>query len=1186
MAVDLNVNPYYDDFDEFKNFHQILFRPGYAVQARELTQLQSVLQNQISKFGSHIFKQGSVVIPGNTLSELNVSYVKVQPTFSGIAIDPEDFADGIVVGSVSGIRAKIRKYVAQTPTDPLTFYLSYISGGGENVTSNEFVSGETLTLEGNTDKKLLVLNSAATGFGSLAFIKSGVYFVNGKFVSVSDQSVVMSKYTTTPSCSVLLQISESIVTSNEDSTLLDPSQGSFNFAAPGADRLKVSLTLVTLPLGAVITDDYIELMRFNNGVLELHSRYPSYSELEKSLARRTFDQSGNYLVSGFRTKLREHLKTEYNNGLYTPENTETPGDSNKFIVEVSSGKAYINGLELENISRKYIPVNKAKTTATSTFSFKNEYGKYIYVTGMILLPNFLKREKVDLYNISNTTGGTKVGELRVVGIDYVAGDASTDSAIYKLYVDDLALTGSYTLQDVGSIRFSLDFTGSAIVVHKYEVPSASLNGFTANEIVSINGSARLGTVRYYNRSQGVAYIFKHTSSPIPVKGDFITGGTSGATATVLSVESVNGLNAPAIFQIPKSFVKTTAIGNTYDAEFVTWKTFNVTLDSSGVGSFSITDGTFVSPEVGTIVAVSNATTKIIPVSALSLLNATTLSINAGASYNGATVVVVAQVRKTGAAAAGQPKLKTLTTHTLTNIVPASEISLQKTDIYRIISIISGSDDVTSRYILDNGQTDYYYGLGKIILTGTLPTSNLTIQFEYFDHSGTGNYFSVDSYKTTLGETNDEYVRLAPSYFSKTTNKRFYLGNCIDFRPTVNASNNFNTNTTEAPVVDTFIDTSAQYYIPRIDILYYDSTGTLNVKGGNPSENPLAPSVPENSIPILGMYISEYTEKLSDIIARPYNNFRYRMSDISKIENRVKDLEYYTQLNSLETSILSYDIIDAETGINKFKSGYIVDNFATYNLVCDYFNRYNRCSFWEHILSAPTEDYEGVYKLLDTSSNYKNNNGLITLNYTENKFIEQPLSSRVENLNPFLVFSWEGSMTIEPPSDVWVETQDLPTIFNATTETVEVEVRRVVQAPPPPPVWEPEPAPPAPVPPPALATQSFTFLAGDLGLVSNPNDPNWRTVVTVDVPTNVAAQHNMTHIAWDRDARNQEATTGVAVLNDNWALAIQSANQLLDSAVSTNISQLGLTTSGRQSTTNVINSVINAGFLTNITTIPR
>ena len=62
--TNLNVAPYYDDFESSDNFVKTLFRPGFAIQARELTQLQSALQNQISQHGGHIFAEGAMVIPG------------------------------------------------------------------------------------------------------------------------------------------------------------------------------------------------------------------------------------------------------------------------------------------------------------------------------------------------------------------------------------------------------------------------------------------------------------------------------------------------------------------------------------------------------------------------------------------------------------------------------------------------------------------------------------------------------------------------------------------------------------------------------------------------------------------------------------------------------------------------------------------------------------------------------------------------------------------------------------------------------------------------------------------------------------------------------------------------------------------------------------------------------------------
>ena len=63
--TDFNVSPYYDDFADSNNYHRVLFRPSYALQARELTQAQTILQSQVERFGNHVFKEGDVVVPGS-----------------------------------------------------------------------------------------------------------------------------------------------------------------------------------------------------------------------------------------------------------------------------------------------------------------------------------------------------------------------------------------------------------------------------------------------------------------------------------------------------------------------------------------------------------------------------------------------------------------------------------------------------------------------------------------------------------------------------------------------------------------------------------------------------------------------------------------------------------------------------------------------------------------------------------------------------------------------------------------------------------------------------------------------------------------------------------------------------------------------------------------------------------------
>ena len=83
QITDLNIAPYYDDFDKEDNFHRVLFRPGFAIQARELTQLQSIMQNQIERFGRHMFQEGTVVIPGQVTYSKAVTNVQLATTFAG-----------------------------------------------------------------------------------------------------------------------------------------------------------------------------------------------------------------------------------------------------------------------------------------------------------------------------------------------------------------------------------------------------------------------------------------------------------------------------------------------------------------------------------------------------------------------------------------------------------------------------------------------------------------------------------------------------------------------------------------------------------------------------------------------------------------------------------------------------------------------------------------------------------------------------------------------------------------------------------------------------------------------------------------------------------------------------------------------------------------------------------------------
>ena len=100
QQTNLNVAPYFDDFDATNDYHKVLFKPGYPVQARELTTLQSILQNQVERFGQHFFKEGAKVIPGNTGYSRLYYCVQLANTFQGVPV--EAYADQLVGATITG----------------------------------------------------------------------------------------------------------------------------------------------------------------------------------------------------------------------------------------------------------------------------------------------------------------------------------------------------------------------------------------------------------------------------------------------------------------------------------------------------------------------------------------------------------------------------------------------------------------------------------------------------------------------------------------------------------------------------------------------------------------------------------------------------------------------------------------------------------------------------------------------------------------------------------------------------------------------------------------------------------------------------------------------------------------------------------------------------------------------------
>ena len=231
--TDFNLSPYYDDFNESKKFHRILFRPSFAVQARELTQSQSILQNQVERVSDHLFEKGAMVIPGEI--GYNLFYYSVKLTSftdsAAVGVTLNDFIGLRLTGATSGVTAKVIGVDATDGTDPNTLYVKYENSGTNN-SEVKFTAGETIVSA--------VVNTCHTG--AAAYIGAGVYYINGFHVNVDEQTLILDKYTNTPSYRVGLLVTESFTTPNDDTSLNDNATGTSNVNAPGAHRFKIQLT--------------------------------------------------------------------------------------------------------------------------------------------------------------------------------------------------------------------------------------------------------------------------------------------------------------------------------------------------------------------------------------------------------------------------------------------------------------------------------------------------------------------------------------------------------------------------------------------------------------------------------------------------------------------------------------------------------------------------------------------------------------------------------------------------------------------------------------------------------------------------------------------------------------------------------------------------------------------------------
>ena len=466
---DLNISPYYDDFESDNNFYKVLFKPGFPVQARELTNLQSILQNQIEDFGSHVFKEGSIVIPGAPTFDDQFNAVKLNSTQFGIDVSlyVNELVGKTVEGEISGVTASV-DFVALPDgnnVEDLTIYVKYGNAGITDSTRDVFLDGESLLVKenvvyGNTTidagtAVATLLSTDATSTGSSASVADGVYFVRGTFVNVSQQTIILDYYTNTPSYRVGLQIDEQIITAKDDPSLYDNAKGFTNYAAPGADRLKISLNLVKKEITDKNDTDFIEILRVQSGKIRKITTKTNYNIIRDYLAERTFEESGNYSLQPFNIVASNSLNDRLGNGglFFGNQKTEqgnTPSDD-LMCYSVSGGEAYVRGYDVTTDSVTILDVDKTRDVEKiDTANVPFEMGSLLIVNNLKGQPQY--RNVIDLYDQLNSTG-TVIGKARVYSVNPKDSTYAGASTRWNLRLYDIQTYTKLTLnQPVSSAQ--------------------------------------------------------------------------------------------------------------------------------------------------------------------------------------------------------------------------------------------------------------------------------------------------------------------------------------------------------------------------------------------------------------------------------------------------------------------------------------------------------------------------------------------------------------------------------------------------------------------------------------------------------------------------------------------------------------------------------------------------------------
>lgn len=1053
MAINLNRQPYFDDFDKNKNFVKILFKPSRPVQVRELNQIQSIQKNQLELFANHIFKDGSK-IEGRPPAKTKVDYITVELPINYInrlAVNNKLIAGGLLRGESSGVEAQIIVVSKEiTGISPTTIYLTY-TRTGTNGTDYLFYSGETiyvldgtiensdLTVTVRTDEETInYLNYPARGKGIIWKIEESIYYARGYFIEILPSIIVGEAYEIgTESYSIGFDVEEIIVDVDDPifgSELYDNALGYPNYSAPGADRLKINLTLAKRSIDSIQNENFIILAKIEDGITTYVKSRSDYATIMETLAERTYDESGNYTVLPIKIKFRDHQKKDIYDtyGMFLPQGeneedgTRIFGDENKFVAIISPIKSYIKGFLVEKIAESKIVLDKARDLGQID-EFYDRVGTLNYFLIELAADSAFSHNQVGDRGIFNNTlvnlydtvpetngdhgiGGSDIGTVKIHNIEKHATNT------YRVYFSELTLDDGHTIDELNAIWFN-DSVGGAIDFNAKVITPFSIYNPEKRTLIHELPKSNVYSLKDIDNNQlGLDFTVRRclSSTLVAITDPFV--GYS-VTFTLSGDEIFDDYNADSSFLY--------VLADTGRTEEI------LTFSNSDYSN-------------------ENKTLKVNWETATS-------------SLEGSNVFLYQNVIKTNS----QPKLKFFSnfTHTTTyiknTVITDPLISVPaKTDlIYLNVLTLSYNGTTTevdlANITVFNGVTDTSYVPITFTLSADLLAdinnklsnndSNVVLAFDFYYYSRTtsGEYFSIDSYRNIIDNTSIIYgYEDVPTYLD-LNGKTYKLSDCLDFRPDLLTSARI-TNIS-SPEVNSIFNTDLTYYLPRVDYIVIDKNGAIYQKKGASSETPKPPvlSKDDSEMAIMLLKLKPYVYDVqTDIIKKYIDNKRYTMRDIGRLEKRIENLEYYTSFTLLEMQTETASIKD-ENGLDRYKNGFIAENFTDF-LIADISNPEFKAAHdtgHQDLRPAAFPYNTNLYFDETNSANWLRIGDKIIIDFDEESFITQPFSSKSISLNPYFVFEKRGTMVLYPDTDNWVDTTRLPEL----SVTIDTNINSLIPA---------------------------------------------------------------------------------------------------------------------------------------------